>query len=108
MKKFAVLGLLISSMAFAAATKTEVYKVIGLTEASPNNWVALETVTGSVVYVRCNTKQFDDTTRDRVAGFESEAECQEFLALIRKHASRSNPAEIQIGANLGLEIKISL
>ncbi len=108
MKKLAILGLLISSMAFAAATKTEVYKIVSLTEASPNNWVALETVTGSVVYVRCNTRQFDDPARDRVGGFESEDKCQDFLALIRKHANRSNPVEIWIGENLVMEIKVSL
>ena len=102
MKKFAVLGLLVSSLAFAAVNKTEVYKIESITEASPNNWTALGTITGSVVYVRCNTRDFDDATRDRVASFETEADCLEFLALIRKHASRANPAEIQIGAQSGI------
>jgi hypothetical protein len=111
MKKFAVLGFLLSSIAFAAPAKTEVekvYKIVNLTEASPNNWMALQTVTGSVVYVRCNTMQFDDAVRDRVAGFETEAACQEFLNIVRKHANIANPVEVQINSSLGLNIKISL
>lgn len=108
MKKLAVLGILLSSAAFANSSVTEVYKIVGLTEASPNNWVALETVKGSIVYVRCNTRQFDDRARDRVAHFTTEIECQDFLSQIRKHAKLANPAELQINANLGLDIKVSL
>ncbi len=109
MRSALVLGLFaFSSIASASVKVTEVYKIVGVTQRASTEWTDLKTVTGSVVYVRCNTAQFDDAERDRVAGFANEKECLDFVAKVKKYASPANPVEVNIGSDFGLEMRISL
>lgn len=97
-----------SSVASASVKVTEVYKVVGVSQRASTEWTDLKTVTGSVVYVRCSTAQFDDSTRDRVAGFANEKECLDFVAKVKKYATPANPVEVNIGADFGIEMRVSL
>ena len=109
MRSALALGLvLFSSVASASVKVTEVYKIVGMSQRADSEWTDLQTVTGSVVYVRCGTRQLDDAQRDRVAGFDSEKDCRDFLAKIAKHASPGNPVEVSIRAYLGIEMRVSL
>lgn len=108
MRLFLMLSLILSSSAFASVMKTEVYKVVSVKRDVKSPYVDLTTVTGSVVYVRCDTLQFDDVARDRVAGFSSTQDCEKFLSDIEKFATPSNPVEISIGKNFELEMRVSL
>ncbi len=108
MRFFVLCGIVLSTSAFANVAVTEVYKVVGVTQRANAEWTDLKTVTGLTIYVRCSTSQFDDSEHDRVGGFRSTKDCEEFLATIRKNASAANPAEVTIGGSTGMSLKISL
>jgi hypothetical protein len=108
MKIIVLAGILVSSVAFGAVKTTVVYRVNGVTPAGPRGgWATLSTVNGTRIGVLCKTRQFDDSEHDRVAGFDSESECLEFLATIAKHASTANPVEVEIADDLSIRMKIS-
>ncbi len=87
---------------------TEEYKITGINvEKSNSTWTGLNTFTGSVVYVRCSTADFDDVKRDRVGGFQTSQDCLEFLKIVKKHASLQNPIIATIGKDFLLKVTVS-
>jgi hypothetical protein len=87
---------------------TEVYKITGINvEKSNDIWTGLNTQTGSVVFLRCSTADFDDVARDRVGAFKTSKDCLEFIELVKKHASEKNPIQIQIGKDFIMEVTLS-
>lgn len=109
MKNLIVLSaLFMASIASASVVKTEVYRVVSVSADSSSGWTEIKTVTGSIVNVNCSKRLFDDTRRDRVASFDTTAECVSFISDLRRSATSENPAEVSIGDGSNIDLKISL
>jgi hypothetical protein len=87
---------------------TEQYRITGVNLSKSNaEWTGLNTFTGSVIYVRCSKGDFDDVTRDRVGGFKTPKDCEEFVNVIKKHASVENPVIATIGTDFIIRVTVS-
>lgn len=107
MLKIILLALTFSLSSYALKV-TEVYKIVGINEKESNkSWTGLNTLTGSVVFLRCATADFDDVVRDRVGGFKTVKDCLDFVDIVKKHASEKNPVLATIGNDFILEITVS-
>lgn len=104
----ALVSLFIASIASASVVKTEVYRVVSVSADSASGWTELKTMMGSTVNVNCSKRLFDDTRRDRVASFDTTAECVSFISDLRRSATAENPAEVNISSGSVIELKISL
>ncbi len=109
-ESFLILVLVVfSSSAFSLGQKSIVYKVVGILKTqSLSEWTQLKTLSNSQVNVNCKAAAFDDSVRDRVGGFKTSKDCQDFLKDVVKHASTLTPVDVEIADDFIIKYTVNI